>query len=300
MKRPATIRRKYSTGQRGFALLTVVFLAALVLIAAAAASLSVVTDGKREKEKEMIWRGNQYVRAVKLFYRKNGRFPAEIDDLAKAKTGSIRFLRQAYKDPMNKVDGTWRFIYVGPAGQLIGSLKPHPLFKLPTPASPGGAAGTPAGTAVPAAGSSGAAGSAAGTGQAGASGTAAGASGSTPGAAGGTSSGDSSSSGSGTGQPEAPDLPPGNVDSPTVFGGKIIGVGSKIDGRSVVVYDKAKNYRLFEFIWDPSKDTGGSSQPLQTIPGGSQPGQPGQSGFGQPTTPPTGAPPPNPTPPPQN
>jgi hypothetical protein len=266
---PAGIRRRNSA-ERGYALLLAVFLAAILLVSTMAASLSVITDGKREKEKEMIWRGKQYVRAIKLFYRKNGRFPADLDDLSKPKIGSIRFLRQAYKDPMNKADGTWRFIYVGPSGQLIGSLKPHPLIQLPTPGTPG-APGTPAsGTASGATSGFGSGSST--TGQPGAPsappGTAPGTPGSTPGSAAGTP-GDSSSS-----QPGQQDLPPGNVDSPTVFGGKIIGVGSKIDGRSVIVYDKAKNYRLFEFIWDPAKDAGGSSQPLQSIPGGTQPGQP--------------------------
>jgi hypothetical protein len=39
-----------------------------------------------------------------------------------------------------------------------------------------------------------------------------------------------------------------------VIGGRIIGVGSKINRRSIIVYEKAKNYKQFEFIWDPSKD----------------------------------------------
>lgn len=40
-----------------------------------------------------------------------------------------------------------------------------------------------------------------------------------------------------------------------VIGGNIIGVGSTVNKRSIKVYDKAKNYRLFEFIWDPSVDS---------------------------------------------
>jgi hypothetical protein len=304
--KPAHTIRRRNPAERGYALLFAVFLAAILLVSTMAASLSVVTDGKREKEKEMIWRGNQYVRAIKLFYRKNGRFPADLDDLSKPKIGSIRFLRQTYKDPMNKADGTWRFIYLGPSGQLIGSLKPHPLIQLPTPAAPAAPAGASGatsgfGSATPSPSS-----------QPGTPGTPPGtAPGTAPGSAAGTP-GDASSGQSGqpaqSDQPGQPDLPPGNVDSPTVFGGKIIGVGSKIDGRSVIVCDKAKNYRLFEFIWDPSKDTGGcgysvgsggSSQPLQSIPGGSQPGQPGQTGqpgFGQPPVNPN----PTPRPMPQN
>src|ERR1700738_2723992 len=94
-----------------------------MLRATIVAAPAVRTERKREKEEEMIWRGKQYVRAIKLFYRKNGRFPTSLDDLTKPKMGSLRFLRQAYKDPMNKEDGSWRLIYVGPAGPLIGSLK---------------------------------------------------------------------------------------------------------------------------------------------------------------------------------
>lgn len=292
MNRPATIRRCRSSREGGYAILTVVFLVALMTVAAATASLNVLTEGKREKEKEMIWRGNQYVRAIKLYYRKNGRFPAQLEDLYKPKIGNVRFLRQAYKDPMNKADGTWRLIYVGPAGQLIGSLKPPKNLQLPAPGTPG---------ATPAGASSGAT-AATGAPQAGSSATATGttpASGQPGSTDSGTASGQSGGA-AGSGQ----DLPPGNVDSPSVIGGSIIGIGSKIDGRSVIVCDKAKNYRLFEFVWDPSKDmggcgqavgTGGAGQPLLSTPG-SQPGQPGQPG--QPAQPGTAQPNPNPPAPP--
>jgi hypothetical protein len=40
-----------------------------------------------------------------------------------------------------------------------------------------------------------------------------------------------------------------------MIGGNIIGVGSKVNKASVIWYDKAKNYRQFEFIWDPSKES---------------------------------------------
>ena len=68
------------------------------------------------------------------------------------------------------------------------------------------------------------------------------------------------------------------------MGGNIIGVGSKVNKKSVIVYDHAKNYRLFEFIWDPSKDTFGIGQPgMQTGTGLGQP-------IGQPVGPPPGTP----------
>src|SRR6266481_6360813 len=134
------IRTAGKRGERGYALLMVIFLVTVLLISTMTVAPNIVTEGRREKEKDMIWRGKQYTRGVKLYYRKMGRFPTSLDDLTKPKLGSLRFMRQAYKDPMNKEDGTWRFIYVGPSGQLIGSLKPPQTFQLP------GQPGTPAGT----------------------------------------------------------------------------------------------------------------------------------------------------------
>src|SRR6201997_306621 len=127
--------------QDGFALILVVFLTTLLLISVMAIAPSIRTEKQREKEQEMIWRGKQYVRGIKLYYRKTGHFPTAVDDLTKPKLGSIRFMRQAYKDPMNKEDGAWRFIYVGPAGQLIGSLKPPETLQLA--GQPGAAAVAP-------------------------------------------------------------------------------------------------------------------------------------------------------------
>src|SRR5579863_7173735 len=69
----------------------------------------------------MVWRGEQYERAIGLYYKKFGKYPTKVEDLTR-QTNGVRFLRQAYTDPMNKDDGSWRFIYVGPNGQLIGSL----------------------------------------------------------------------------------------------------------------------------------------------------------------------------------
>src|ERR1700738_4851376 len=134
-------RGTVASAQNGFALLMVMFLTTLVLLGAMPAAPYLRTERQREKEEEMIWRGKQYVRGSKLYYRKTGRFPTPVDDLTKPILGSLRFMRQAYKDPMNKEDGKWRFIYVGPSGQLIGSLKPPQKF--PLPRQPGTPAGAP-------------------------------------------------------------------------------------------------------------------------------------------------------------
>lgn len=119
--RKATRTNEYS--QSGYALLFAIFLVALVVVGMSTAVLDVYTQGQREREADMIWRGEQYRRAIGIFYQKLGRFPTSIDDLLKSQNGGPRCLREAYKDPMNKEDGSWRFIYVTPTGQLIGSVQ---------------------------------------------------------------------------------------------------------------------------------------------------------------------------------
>jgi len=279
-------------GERGYALLIVIFLTTLLVLSTMAVAPNILTEGRREKEKEMIWRGKQYTRGIKLYYRKMGHFPTSFDDLTKPKIGSLRFMRQAYKDPMNKEDGSWRLIYVGAAGQLIGSLKPRPNLQLPQAGGTGTAANalSGSGTQTPASttGQGGGTSLPLANGQPGPSGTQPG--GSTSGTNPPATTGNPVSADQG----DAP-IPTG--DTPTIMGGNIIGVGGKINKSSIIVYDKSKNYRLFEFIWDPSKDTFGVGQPgLQTGTGLGQPlGQPGQNPTNTPQNPPQ-----NPQPPPQN
>jgi len=279
--------------ERGYAILLVLFLVTLMLIATISVAPNILTGGRREKETEMIWRGKQYTRAIKLYYRKTGKFPTSMDDLTKPKFGSLRFMRQAYKDPMNKKDGEWRLIYVGPAGQLIGSLKPPQTLQLPGLAGAGGALpGTPAAqlgaqsagqTAGQTTGQT--FGQAVGQsfGNSGAAAQSASNSANQPNAAGGANPGTSA---------DAPGTTPDTSDAAseallasdptTVMGGNIIGVGSTINQRSIIVYEKAKNYKQFEFIWDPSKDAiilGGAAGPQIGTPAG----QPSNSSpFGQP------------------
>lgn len=286
------IRTSRKIAQQGYALIMVVFMTTALLVLAMMVAPNILTEGKREKEKEMIWRGKQYTRGVKLYYRKLGHFPTSLDDLTKPKIGTLRFIRQAYKDPMNTQDGSWRIIYVGPAGQLIGSLKPpQQNLQFGQPAGMGTPAGALNGPGGPAQlggigqGQSGGFG----FGQQGQSGTQPAGSGTNPPATTGTPV----SADQGTGS-NPPSIPMG--DTPNIVGGNIIGVGSKINKPSIIVYEKAKNYRLFEFIWDPSKDTIGIGQPgMQTGTGLGQ--VPGQNPFGQQPGQNTANPPQNPQPP---
>jgi hypothetical protein len=108
--------------QKGYTLLFAVFLVAATIIASSAIALKLKTQAQREKEIEMIWRGEQYKRGIRRYVQKFGRYPTRIDDLVKP-TNGVRFMRAAYKDPMSKDDGSWRFIYVTQTGALIGSVR---------------------------------------------------------------------------------------------------------------------------------------------------------------------------------
>jgi len=254
--------RRIRQGESGYAIVIVMFFLALLVLAAAAAAPTVLSEIQREKEADMVWKGEQYARGVKLYYMKTHRFPSSLEDLTENKTG-IRFMRQAYKDPMNKVDGSWRLIYVGPNGQLIGSLKNRSLTFNGQTAAPGNTAGAPTQSSF-------------GSSSFGGSGTTAGGTTAAAGTA-QTGGGDTADS---SGQPQSIGQPLGTMDASNVIGGNIIGVGSKVDQKSFRWYDKAKNYHEFEFIWDPSKDlrVGGAAPgigtPVQNLNGTPSPTSP--------------------------
>ena len=315
-------RRIRRGSQSGYAILLVLFFVTLMLLATISIAPNILTEGRREKEKEMIWRGNQYARGVKMYYRKTGKFPTSMDDLIKPKLGSLRFMRQAYKDPMNAKDGDWRLIYVGPTGQLIGSLKPQQTIQMSGIGGGIGAVpGTPAAQLGAAGGQNQAFGQSFGQGLGQAVGQVFGNNGVNNSASGLNGQGQPNTGGQANtgaqpnGSPNSTGNPPaagtdststdasGNPtpaseaaneallasDPPTVMGGNIIGVGSKINHSSILVYDKAKNYKQFEFIWNPAKDAivvGNAAgpqigtpagQPTQSSPFGASPGSPGSN-----------------------
>jgi hypothetical protein len=90
----------------------------LLLIALTVAVPDIFTQGRREREEELIFRGNQYARAVGMFHDKFNRYPTTVKELLQ--TNGIRFLRKEFKDPMTK-GGKWRFVHISAAGVLIDS-----------------------------------------------------------------------------------------------------------------------------------------------------------------------------------
>ena len=104
----------------GYLLLAIMLTMAVMIIAATAAAPAIVQQMKRDREEEMIHRGTQYARAIKAFYKKNGRYPASLDDLDK---GQVKYLRQRYKDPLTK-DGKWKLLNYGDIATLLNGAAP--------------------------------------------------------------------------------------------------------------------------------------------------------------------------------
>src|ERR1700690_2540011 len=108
--------------ERGFALLVVSLLAAAVAFALYEEVPRVAFESARDKEQILIDRGNQYKRAIELYYTVNKRYPAELKDLEN--TNDKRYLRRRYKDPMTGQD-EWRLIHTNGAA-LTDSLVQKP------------------------------------------------------------------------------------------------------------------------------------------------------------------------------
>ena len=129
-------RERRNKGNRksecGYVLLVLLLFSTLLFISLGAAIPNTLRMGQREREEELLFRGHQYMRAIDLYFRQFGRYPATVDELLK--TDNMRFLRRAYKDPMTR-NGEWRFIHADASGRVVDSTtSPAP----PGPDSSGG------------------------------------------------------------------------------------------------------------------------------------------------------------------
>ena len=99
--------------------------ALLVMLAVMTVLMSVAMpvwrhEAQREKEEELVFRGLQYVRAIRLYQAKNQNLPASIDALVQG-----HYLRKKYKDPITNGDFVPLSAASGAAGQ-IGQPAPAP------------------------------------------------------------------------------------------------------------------------------------------------------------------------------
>jgi type II secretory pathway pseudopilin PulG len=93
-------------GNRGYAMVMLLVAMGVMAVVWTTALPAWSQLAKREKEEELIFRGNQYARAIGLFQRKYAnQSPPSLDVLLEQK-----FLRRKYKDPM-VADGQFQLLY---------------------------------------------------------------------------------------------------------------------------------------------------------------------------------------------
>ena len=157
---------------------------------------------QREKELELIWRGEQYVQAIMYYHLKFHTYPPNIELLVQQ-----HFLRKKYKDPFDP-EGEWNVLTPGALAQQQAALQQ--------------ARGMGSRSA-------------------------------------GGESGKKSSTG---------------ARGRTAMGGGVIGVVSKDEGESIIVYKNQHQHNLWQFIYIPQRRQVPRRGPVR--PGRRAPGSPGK------------------------
>jgi type II secretory pathway pseudopilin PulG len=222
--------------EAGFLLVAVVVMAALVLIALSVAAPIVAKQLRRDKEVESVHRANEYVRAIQLYYRKNGGYPPSIKALES--TNNVRYLRKQYVDPLTgKAD--WRLIHQGQQKTTIKGFFGKELAGI---GGAGGGLGSAAGMQSGGSNSS----STFGSSTISAGGLAGGFNGATIGDAGATGSTGASGATGSTGSTGSD----GGMFGDSA-GGIIVGVGTSATGTSILNPNQQTTYETWEFWYDP-------------------------------------------------
>ncbi len=115
-------------GEGGYTLVIVVLTVAIMSIMMAVAVQTVEFQMRREREAELIFRGEQYVEAIRLFKIKYGRNPMQLKELWEA---NPKVMRQKWKDPMTDSE-EWGLIFLGQEGRRIGPESAFPGTPVPT------------------------------------------------------------------------------------------------------------------------------------------------------------------------
>ncbi|HZS45893.1 MAG TPA: hypothetical protein VFC63_12385 [Blastocatellia bacterium] len=104
-----------SSGQAGMVLLILILALAVMMIAVTAALPNAKFEAKREREAELLARGNHLADAIERFRRTTNRYPLTMEELVDGITVGVKqvhFARpSAIKDPMT--NGDWHLIRQG-------------------------------------------------------------------------------------------------------------------------------------------------------------------------------------------
>ena len=137
---PAVRTRR--SGERGVLLVALIVALTVMMILLTASAQSWTAIMKREREQELIFRGNQYMHALRAYHKDHGgTFPTELKVLLEPGPRGHRYIRQLYTDPFSE-EGEWNLLYLGPDGK--SAVNPNArLLVHGVPGLPGGVPGLP-------------------------------------------------------------------------------------------------------------------------------------------------------------
>jgi type II secretory pathway pseudopilin PulG len=249
-------RRRTKPAEEGYILVAVIFMLAILMISLSIAAPAIKKDIQRDRELETMQRGKQYARAIKMYYKKFGAYPPNVDALVK--TTNIRFLRRKYIDPTTGKD-EWKPVRFGQnkaptamgffgqplSGSTLAGIGPSGGNGVTGATTLGGGLSSTTGSSSMFGSSS--LSSSSGTG------TTSGTSTDSGSTSSGTGSTDSTSS-STTGSTSASATGLSGQTGQTFGGVGIIGFSPNSPKQSILVYKKKNHYNEWEFVYDPLAD----------------------------------------------
>jgi type II secretory pathway pseudopilin PulG len=258
-ERPADCR----PSEEGYTLLAVVFLMTVLTVWLAVAAPKMTRSIQRDHDLETMHRGKQYIRAIRLYYRKFHAYPPTIDALVQ--TNDLRFLRKRYLDPLTGKDDWKPIMYGQNKAPIAMGFFGQPLM---------GGAGTLAG--IGPGGTNGLTGSTSQFGNSGQSGTfgsifnsqsgsstspspqsGTGSTDTSNGSTDPTNGGSAANGANGTtgtdanGNPISSTGTAGATNGQTFGGAGIVGYSPNSPKQSILVYKKKNHYNEWEFTYDP-------------------------------------------------
>jgi len=122
-RQPGILAKNEMGREAGFTFIGLMFAIAIAGIALAGTGVLWHMESRREKEKELLFIGEQYRMAISTYYDKSPggakQFPEKLEDLLQDNRfpNPTRHLRRLYRDPMTP-DGQWELIRL--EGRIVG------------------------------------------------------------------------------------------------------------------------------------------------------------------------------------
>ena len=124
-ERPMPGTARSGGGEAGFTMVLLVVIVAVMSILLTVAIQLASFQMQREKEAELIFRGEQYVEAIRLYRMRYGRYPMTLKEIWEA---DPKVIRKKWKDPITDSE-SWGLVFLGQEGERIRPGVPG----LPTP-----------------------------------------------------------------------------------------------------------------------------------------------------------------------